>query len=213
MGHRGRRAARRLRARQVPRRHPAHDRHTPPRRSSRTDQGRGAHNEGATGRCGYRQSGCRPSPCFRSGLLQHVPLPTPRPYVARAATAAAGRFRGVPRWLLAQRPGGPGQVQVPQPDSHADGCGRAGIPVGEVPGQLYQPQPQARPERRRLRAFGGPRQPRHGYRLRRADPALQRGEQRGSRGALHPKGRGAAHGAAHLFTGCRRGQVRHLSGL
>ena len=36
------------------------------------------------------------------------------------SAAAASRLRGVPRRLLAQRPGGLGQVQVPQPDSHAE---------------------------------------------------------------------------------------------
>ena len=44
---------------------------------------------------------------------------------------------------------------------------------------------------------------RHGYRLRRAHTPLQRREQRGSRGALHPKGRGATHGTAHFPAGCR----------
>ena len=99
-----------------------------------------------------------------------------------------------------------GEVQVPQPDSDPGGSGRTRLLAGEVPRQLDQPQPQAHPERRRLGAAGGPGQPRHGYRFRRAHPALQRGEQRGSRGALHAKGRGAANGASHLPADCRRGK-------
>ena len=63
--------------------------------------------------------------------------------------------------------------------------------------------PKPIPERRRLRAPGRPGQPRHGYGLRRAHTPLQRGEQRGSRGALHPKGRGATHGTPRLPAGCR----------
>ncbi len=43
-------------------------------------------------------------------------------------------------------------------------------------------------QRGRLGATGGPRQPRHGHGLRGANPALQRGEQRGGRRALHPRG-------------------------
>ena len=46
--------------------------------------------------------------------------------------------------------------------------------------------------------LGGPGQPRHGHGLRGAHPALQRGEQRGGRGALHPARRGATHGPSHL---------------
>ena len=51
---------------------------------------------------------------------------------------------------------------------------------------------------RRLRAPGQPGQPQHGHGLRRAHPALQRGEQRGGRGTLHSAGRGAAHGPPRL---------------
>ena len=62
------------------------------------------------------------------------------------------RLRDLPLWLLAQRPGSPRQVQVPSPDSHAGGSRRAGLPGGEVSGQLDQPQPPARVERGRLGA-------------------------------------------------------------
>ena len=51
----------------------------------------------------------------------------------RAAAAVTVRLRGVPRQLLAQRPRGPGEVQVPQPDSDLGGSRRAGFPAGEVP--------------------------------------------------------------------------------
>ena len=124
------------------------------------------------GRRGRNEPGRRAPTGVRAGLLQHVALPAPQPDLSRSVSAAAGRLRGVPRRLLAQRPGAPGQVQVPQPDSHAGGGGRPGLPAGEVPGQLDQPQPGARPERGRLRAPGRPGQPQHGHRLRGVDPAL-----------------------------------------
>ena len=54
-----------------------------------------------------------------------------------------------------------------------------------------------------LGAAGGARQPRDGHGLRGAHPALQRGEQRRSRGALHPARRRTAHGAPHLHAGRR----------
>ena len=213
MGHRGRRAARRLRAGQVPRRHPAHDGHPPPGRRSRADQaGRAAH-EGPVRPGRHHQSGRRLAPGRRGGVLQHVALPAARSHLARASAAVARRLRDLPLWLLAQRPGGPRQVQVPPPDSHAGGSGRAGLPGGKVSGQLDQPEPPPRSERQRLRASARAGQPRHGHRVRGADPALQRGEQRGGRGALHPAGRGAAHGAAGLPAGGRSGRVRHLPGL
>ena len=78
-----------------------------------------------------------------------------------------------------------------------------GFLAGEVPGRLRQPQPQARPERGWLGAAGGARQPRDGHGLRGAHPALQRGEQRRSRGALHPARRRTAHGAPRLHAGRR----------
>ena len=213
MGDSGRRAARRLRAGQVPRRHSAHDGHSPPGRRPRADERSGAPHEGAAGRRRHNEPGPGAAPGLRRGLLQHLSLPAPRSCLPRAATAASGRFRGVPRRLLAKRPGGPGEVQVPQPDSDLGRSRRAGLPDREVSRQLGQPQPEARHERRRLRATGGSGQPRHGHGLRRAHPPLQRGEQRGGGGALHPARCRAAHGSARLSAGCRRGPVRHLPGL
>ena len=68
-----------------------------------------------------------------------------RDLAARAQpTAVAGRLRGVSRRLLPQRPGGAGEVQVPQPDPHAGRSGRARLPAGEVPRSIGQPQPEAR---------------------------------------------------------------------
>ena len=176
MGHSGRRAARCLRPRQVPRRHPAHDGHTPPRRGPGADQGRRAPHEGPARRRRRGEPGRRAATGLRRGLLQHLALPPPRPHLPRTPAAAPGRLRGVPRRLLAQRPGGIGKVQVPQPGPHAGGGGRPRLPLRKIPGQLDKPQPQARPERRRLRAPGGPGQPRHGHALRRAHTPLQRGE-------------------------------------
>ena len=213
LGHRGRRAAGCVRARQVPRRDPAHDRHPPPGRRARADQGRRPRHEGDARRRGDHQPGRRPAPGRRRGVLQHVAVPAPRPHRHRPAAAVAGRLRDLPLRLLAQRRGGPRQVQVPSPDSHAGGSRRAGLPGGEVSGQLDQPQPPARAERGRLGASRGPGQPRHGHRVRGADPAFQRGEQRGGRGALHAAGRGAAHGAPDLSSRRRSGRVRHLPGL
>ena len=48
-----------------------------------------------------------------------------------------------------------------------------GFPSGEIPGQLGQPRPSPRPERRRLRTFGRSGQPRDGHDLRGAHQALQ----------------------------------------
>ena len=83
----------------------------------------------------------------RRGLLQHVAVPSPRPCRPRQPTAVAGRLRGVSRRLLAQRPGGAGEVQVPQPDPHARRSRRTRLPAGEVPRSIGQPQPKARPQR------------------------------------------------------------------
>ena len=177
-----------------------------------TNAGRAPH-EGAARRGGHHQPGRRPAPGRRRGFLQHVAVPAPRSHRHRPAAALASRLRDLPLRLLAQRRGGPRQVQVPSPDSHAGGSRRAGLPGGEVPGQLDQPQPPSRAERRRLGASAGPGQPRHGHGLRGADPALQRGKQRGGRRALHPARRGAAHGAPGLPAGGRSGRVRHLPGL
>ena len=151
MGHRRRCPPRRLRPGQVPRRHPAHDGHPPSGRRAGTDQGCGTPHEGPVGRRRHHQPGPSPAPGLRRGLLQHLPLPTTRPHVPRPPTAVAGRLRGVLGRLLAQRPGGPGQVQVPQPDSDPRGSGRLGLPAGKVSRQLHQPQPQAHSERGTLR--------------------------------------------------------------
>ena len=54
----------------------------------------------------------------------------------------------------------------------------------QVPRSRNQPQPQARPQRRRLGEASRHRQPRHGHGLRGAGPQVQRGKQRGGRRAL-----------------------------
>ena len=141
MGYRGRRTARYLREGKVPRRHPAHDGHPPSGRRARTDERRCAPHESPAGRRWCSEPGCRVAPGGHRVVLQHVSFQAPRPDLAGTTTAAAGRLRGLPRWLLAQCPGSLGEVQVPQPDSHSRRSGRPGLPAREVPGQVSEPQP------------------------------------------------------------------------
>ena len=136
-----------------------------------------------------------------------------RPARPRQPAAAQGRLRGLPRRLLAQRAGHPGELRVPQPDPAALQGRRPGHADREAHVARHQSQPGPGEERRRLGAAPRPRQPRHGLDLRGARPALQRGEQRGGGRALDPAGRRAAHGEARLPARCRRDQVRHVSAL
>ena len=134
---------------------------------------------------------------------------------ARAQPAAAqGRLRGLPRRLLAERPGDPRQVRVPQPDPDASSKADAlGTLIEKFLDPLDQPQPEAGAERRRRGQAPGPRQPRHGHDLRGAGPPLQRGEQRGGRRALDAARRRQAHGPADLPAHRRPDRVRHLPAL
>ena len=56
------------------------------------------------------------SPGRRTGVLQHFEVHAARPQGPRQPAAAQGRLRGLPRWLLAERPGHPRELRVPQPD-------------------------------------------------------------------------------------------------
>ena len=116
LGHRRRRAARPLRARQVPRRDPADDRAAPPRRRARADQAGRARHEGLARQGGIVQPGPGAAPGRRPGVLQHVEVHAARPQGPRQPAAAQGRLRGLPRRLLAERAGHPRELRVPQPD-------------------------------------------------------------------------------------------------
>ena len=121
-----------------------------------------------------------------------------RPPRPRQPAAAQGRLRGLPRRLLAERPGHPRELRVPQPDPAAVEGRRPRHADREVPLAGHQPQPEPGAERRRLGQAPGPRQPRHGHDLRGAGPPLQRGEQRGGGRALDAARRREAHGEADL---------------
>jgi hypothetical protein len=116
LGHRRRLPARPLRPRQVPRRDPADDRHSPPGRSPRGQQATGAGDEGAARQGRDRQPGPGLAPGCRSGLLQHVQVHIARLEEPRQPAGPQGGLRGLPRRLLAERPGDPGELRVPQPD-------------------------------------------------------------------------------------------------
>ena len=70
--------------------------------------------------------------------------------------------------------------------------------LGSLIEKLTSPEVNLSPDpgdgHRRHGPASRPRQPRHGHGLRGADPALQRGEQRGGGRALHPARRREAHG-------------------
>ena len=136
-----------------------------------------------------------------------------RPAGPRQPAAAQGRLRGLPRRLLAERPGHPRQLRVPQPDPAPLEGRRPRHADREVPRARHQPEPQPGPQRRRLGEAPGPRQPRDGHGLRGAGPPVQRGEQRGGRRALDAARRRQAHGEAHLPAHRRRDRVRHLPAL
>ena len=145
---------------------------------------------------GHHQPGPGAAAGRRPGLLQHLEVHAARPQVPRQPAAAQGRLRGLPRRLLAQRPGHPRQLRVPQPDPAALQGRRARHADREVPLARHQPEPQPGAERRRLGQAPRPRQPRHGHDLRGAGPPLQRGEQRGGRRALDAARRREADGEA-----------------
>ena len=140
LGHRGRRAAGRVRAGQVPGRDPADDGDSAAGRGAGADEGSGPADEGPAGRRRHHEPRRGAAAGGRRSVLQRVALPAARPHVAGNAAAVAGGLRGVPGRLFAERPGGAGEIQVPQPDSDAGGSGRAGLPAGEVPGQFDQPR-------------------------------------------------------------------------
>ena len=100
------------------------------------------------------------APGRRPGLLQHLAVHPARPQGPRQPAAAQGRLRGLPRRLLAQRPGHPRQLRVPQPDPAALQGRRPRHADREVPRPRHQPQPQPGAERRRLGQAPRPRQPR-----------------------------------------------------
>ena len=103
--------------------------------------------------------------------------------------------------LLAQRPGHPRQLQVPQPAPDAL--------EGRRPRHADQQVP--RPRHRPL--AGRHRQPLDGHGLRGAGPQVQRGEQRGGGRALDAARRRAADGEPRLPADRGRDQVRHLPAL
>ncbi len=80
---------------------------------------------------------------------QAVPSTTPRPSPCATSMHAPSQqqlradFRGLPGRLFAQRPGDPGEVQVPQPDPHAGRGRHPGQPDREVPRPGDQPRPRA----------------------------------------------------------------------
>ena len=96
----------------------------------------------------------------RPGLLQHVEVHAARPPGPRQPAAAQGRLRGLPRRLLAERPGHPRELRVPQPDPAPVQGRRARHADREVALPGHQPEPQPGPERRRLGEAPRPRQPR-----------------------------------------------------
>ena len=148
----------------------------------------------------------------RPGVLQHLEVHAARPQGPRQPAAAQGRLRGLPRRLLAERPGHPRQLRVPQPDPAALEGRRARHADREVPRPAINLSPSPS-ERRRLGQAARPRQPRDGHDLRGAGPPLQRGEQRGGRRALDAARRRQAHGEADLPADRRRDRVRHLPAL
>ena len=108
----------------------------------------------------------------RSGLLQHLEVQAARPEVPRQPAAVAGRFRGLPQRLLAERPGHPRQLQIPQPAPDA------------VQGRRHRHADQQVPRPRHRPLAGRHRQPFDGHGVRGTGAQVQRGQQRGSRRAL-----------------------------
>ena len=213
LGHRRRRPPGPLRPRQVPRRHPADDRAAPARRGARADEAGRARHEGVARQGEDHQPGPGPAPVRRAGVLQYLEVHAARSQGPRQPAAAQGRLRGLPRRLLAERPGHPRELRVPQPDPAALQGRCAGHADREAALAGHQPEPQPRAERRRLGEASRPRQPRHGHGVRGVGPALQRGEQRGSGRALDAARRREAHGRADLPARGGRDRIGHLPAL
>jgi hypothetical protein len=112
LGHRRRRPPRPLRARQVPRRHPADVRASPPRRRARADEEAGPRDQGDPRQGRHHRAARRAVQGLGSGVLQHLEVQPARPQVTREPAAAQGRLRGLPRRVLAERPGHPDQLRV-----------------------------------------------------------------------------------------------------
>ena len=102
-----------------------------------------------------------------------------RDLTSRGRPAVASRLRGVPGLgFLAQRRGGPGEVQVPNQIAtlvEADALGMACWRSSWTARSNSVPGPSSM---KRLRASGRAGQSRNRHGLRGVDPALQRGEQR-----------------------------------
>ena len=128
-------------------------------------------HEGVARQGGHRPPGPGAAAGGRPGLLQHLEVHAARPQDPRQPAAAQGRLRGLSRRLLAQRPGHPRQLRVPQPDPASLEGRRARHADREVPLAGHQPEPQPGAERRRLGEAPRPRQPRHGHDLRGAASA------------------------------------------
>ena len=75
----------------------------------------GARDQEDARRGGHHRAARRALRRRGAGLLQHLEVHPARSQVARQPAAAPGRFRGLPQRLLAERPGHPRQLQVPQP--------------------------------------------------------------------------------------------------
>ena len=213
LGHRRRRAPRRVRPGEVPRRDLADDRRPAARRRPGADQGGRALDEGPARRGRGRQPGRGAPARGRAGVLQRLAVPPPGLAQPRQGPAAPGRLRRLPRRVQPQRPGGPGQVQVQEPGPHARRGRPAGAAHREGPGPRDQPVPGARLRLRRPAPAARARQPRDGDRVRGADPPVQRGEQRGGRRALHAPRRGDVDGRPRAPAGRRPDPGRDVHGL
>ena len=210
LGHRGRRAARRVRARQVPRRDPADDRTPSPGRRARRHPAGGRRHEGGFGRGGNRGAGPRAPTGERACLLQHVRVRHARSDRPRNAPAAHRGLRRLPRRVLAERAGHPRQLRVPQPDTAARQGRRARRDDREARVAGDQSRPGTRHAPGRDGEARRARQPRHGVDLRGAGAPVQRGEQRGGGRALDAPRRGEAHGEARVPARRGRDPIRHV---
>ena len=90
LGHRGRRSPRCLRPRQVPRRHPPHDRAATPRRGARTHEAGCPAHEGLARQAGDRRAERNAAGCGGPGVLQHLAVHPPRPEGAGQPAASSG---------------------------------------------------------------------------------------------------------------------------